>query len=87
MQPYVRLRVLDAPYWFWLMTKFRPAAILASSESDQDVIDGFFHRFLNRAEDIAGINYYVSLLQQGTSWEDIEASIIGSAEYLARAQA
>ncbi len=63
------------------------AAFLASSESDQDVIDGFFHRFLNRAGDSAGINYYVSLLQQGASWEEIEASIIGSAEYFARAQA
>ena len=62
-------------------------AFLASSESDQDVIDGFFHRFLNRAGDSAGINYYVSLLQEGASWEDIEASIIGSAEYFARAQA
>jgi uncharacterized delta-60 repeat protein len=62
-------------------------AILASPESDQDVIDGFFHRFLNRAGDSAGISYYVSLLQQGASWEDVEASIIGSAEYFARAQA
>ncbi|HEV8061120.1 MAG TPA: DUF4214 domain-containing protein [Gemmataceae bacterium] len=63
------------------------AAFLGSAESDQDVIDGFFHRFLNRAGDSAGITYYVSLLQQGASWEEIEASIIGSAEYFARAQA
>jgi uncharacterized delta-60 repeat protein len=63
------------------------AAFLGSAESDQDVIDGLFHRFLNRAGDSAGISYYVSLLQQGASWEDVEASIIGSAEYFARAQA
>ena len=63
------------------------AAFLGSAESEQDVIDGFFHRFLNRAGDSGGISYYVNLLQQGVSWEDIEASVIGSAEYLARAQA
>ncbi len=62
-------------------------AFLASTESDHDVIEGFFHRFLNRASDSAGNSYYVSLLQQGASWEEIEASIIGSAEYFARAQA
>jgi len=26
-------------------------------------------------------------MQQGASWEDVEASIIGSSEYFARAQA
>ncbi len=61
------------------------AAILASAESDEDVIDGFFHRFLNRAGDSAGISYYVSLLQQAHPGRSIEASIIGSAEYFARA--
>jgi uncharacterized delta-60 repeat protein len=63
------------------------AAILASPESDQDVIEGFYHRFLNRAGESAGISGYVSLLQQGASWEGIEAIIIGSDEYFARAQA
>ena len=63
------------------------AAILVSPESDQDVVEGFYHRFLNRAGESAGISGYVSLLQQGASWEGIEAIIIGSDEYFARAQA
>ena len=63
------------------------AAFLGSAESEQDLVDGFFHRFLNRQGDSGGISYYVSLLQQGESWDDVEANIIGSAEYFARAQA
>jgi uncharacterized delta-60 repeat protein len=62
------------------------AAILASPESDQDVVEGFYHRFLNRTGESGGISGYVNLLQQGASWEVIEAIIIGSDEYFARAQ-
>jgi uncharacterized delta-60 repeat protein len=63
------------------------AAILASPESDQDVAGGFYHRFLNRAGDTAGMNGYVNMLQKGTSWESVEALIMASDEYFARAQA
>jgi hypothetical protein len=51
------------------------------------VVEGFYHRFLNRAGESAGTSGYVSLLQQGASWEGIEALIIGFDEYFARAQA
>ncbi len=62
------------------------AAILSSPESDQDEVQAMYHRFLNRAADLAGLNEFVNLLQHGSSNEAVMATIIGADEYFGRAQ-
>ena len=39
--------------------------ILGSVEYDQDLVSGYYSRFLHRAADAAGLNADVSLLQNG----------------------
>jgi len=62
------------------------AQILASLESDRDIVEGNYNRFLHRAADPNGLAYFVNQLQGETANEVVIAEIVGSAEYFNRAQ-
>jgi len=60
--------------------------ILASLESDRDIVEGNYNRFLHRVADPNGLSYFVNQLQGGTANEVVIAEIVGSTEYFNRAQ-
>jgi hypothetical protein len=61
-------------------------AILNSAEAETDQVQGFYNEFLHRPADPAGLNGFVTALQQGEAAEQVIASIVGSDEYFAQAQ-
>jgi hypothetical protein len=58
--------------------------ILRSSESLGRIVDRLYLRYLGRASDPGGRAAFISLLQNGTSLEDVEAMFVSSPEYLTR---
>jgi hypothetical protein len=60
------------------------ATIFASTEYRQDLVGGYYLRFLHRPADSAGLANFVSALGNGAKDEDVIAALVGSGEYLAR---
>src|SRR5262249_18689076 len=59
--------------------------ILRSSEAQQDLVGNYYHMFLHRAADTAGLGGFVSAMQNGAREDQVVANIVGSAEYYALA--
>ncbi len=57
------------------------AEIFASTEFQQDLVQGLFQQFLHRAADTGGLNSFVAALQQGQTDQQIIPSIAGSTEF------
>jgi hypothetical protein len=58
---------------------------LESPERLATIIDGLYQQYLGRAPDTAGVNYWIGVWQAGGGEEQVQAGIIGSAEYYATA--
>jgi hypothetical protein len=58
-------------------------SITHSAESYQNTIEHTYQAFLQREPDQAGVNFWVSLMQQGMTDEQLAAAIISSPEYFA----
>jgi len=54
---------------------------IGSRENRRELIDGWYQNYLNRPSDAAGLDYWFDRLAQGASQEQIQASILSSAEY------
>jgi uncharacterized delta-60 repeat protein len=61
------------------------AAILASGESDQDVVNMTYARYLHRPADSGGANGWVNNLEQGLTEEQLVANFVSTDEYFAQA--
>jgi hypothetical protein len=59
------------------------AEVFAGAESQQDLVTGFYQRFLQRAPDAAGLSAYTGQLQQGANDEQVIAQLVGSPEFFA----
>jgi hypothetical protein len=57
------------------------AAIFASNEYRQDLVQSYYLRFLHRPADKGGLGTFVNALNQGARDQDVIAAIIGSPEY------
>jgi hypothetical protein len=60
------------------------ALVFSSSEYLQDLVDGFYTRFLRRTADVPGMASFVGELQNGANQENVIASLTTSAEYFGR---
>ncbi len=60
------------------------AAVFASTEFQQDLVQGWYQEFLHRTADTGGLITWVAVLQQGMSDHQVIAGFIGSLEYLSR---
>jgi hypothetical protein len=58
--------------------------IFGSNEFRQDLVSGYYQRFLRRPADAAGLAGFVSALAHGDSDEATIARMVGSMEYLSR---
>ncbi len=56
--------------------------ITHSTEGFQHFVNAAYVTYLKRSPDAAGLNYWVNRMAQGLTDEQIEASFIGSAEYI-----
>ncbi len=54
-----------------------------SAEYYSNFITGAYNQYLGRAPEASGLAYWVKLMQQGLTDEQLEAGFIGSAEYIA----
>src|SRR5262249_59496297 len=52
------------------------------TEFRTDVVQSSYQKFLHRTAEQAGVNFWVSFLQQGHTVEQMEAGIVGSMEYM-----
>jgi hypothetical protein len=63
-----------------------PASVVAGIESSpeylSDRVEGLYQFWLHRAADSTGLNNFVTFLQQGGTFEQVRAALVGSAEYL-----
>jgi hypothetical protein len=70
-----------------LNTGVSPANVVGGIESSTeyltDVVAGLYQRYLYRAPDPAGSQWWLSMLGGGATIEQVAASIVGSPEYLA----
>jgi hypothetical protein len=57
--------------------------ITHSAENFQHFATNAYQTYLRRSPDAAGLSYWVTRMQQGLTDEQLEASFIGSAEYVA----
>jgi hypothetical protein len=57
-----------------------------SLEARTDLVRSFFQHFLGRDLDAAGGQFFVTMLAQGASEEEVQANILGSQEFMQRAQ-
>jgi uncharacterized protein GlcG (DUF336 family) len=57
------------------------AAVLASDEYRQDLVQSFYGRFLGRAADAGGLAAYTAFLRQGGRDEYVISALVGSDEY------
>jgi hypothetical protein len=57
------------------------AAVLASPEFLQDLVQGLYQQFLHRTADTAGLNSWVANLEQGMSDNQVIAAFLGAEEY------
>ncbi len=60
------------------------AAILASTEAENDLINAVYVKYLHRAPDPSGMAFWLTQLQQGLRDEDFVAGVVGSPEYFSR---
>jgi hypothetical protein len=58
------------------------AGIENSTEFRTDAVQNAYQQFLRRSADPGGLAFWVNFLQQGQTIEQMEAGIVGSAEYL-----
>jgi hypothetical protein len=58
--------------------------VFVSTEFRNNLINGYFQQFLNRAADPTGLGAFLTVLQRGGREEQVIASIVGSAEYFGR---
>ena len=61
------------------------SAVLSSTEYRQQLVTGFYPRFLRRTADQNGVNFFVNLLASGARDEDVIAEMVASNEYFTRA--
>ena len=59
--------------------------VLASAEHRNDLLSGYFQTYLGRPVDSSGLASFGGLFASGATDEDVQAAILGSAEYFARA--
>jgi hypothetical protein len=50
-----------------------------------DQVESLYAKVLNRQADPAGLQYFVASMETGSSFEDVETSMLGSTEFYARA--
>jgi len=68
-----------------VMTRQQVAqAVLGSQENANLVITGLYNRLLHHPPDQAALTYFVTILQNGGTAEQVEAQILASPEYYAR---
>ncbi len=77
-------------YWTGRMAAGTPrggitSAFTFSHENHSNLVAGWYRTYLGRAGDPGGIAYWAAYLDRGGRDETIEAGLIGSDEYLARA--
>lgn len=60
-------------------------AVLASLESDQNLVQQYYQEYLNRLADSEGLVNWAAYLQQGGPAEDVIAGILGSDEFFTTA--
>jgi hypothetical protein len=60
------------------------AAVLASPEFLQDLLQGLYQEFLHRSADATGLSSFLAALQQQTPEDQVIAAFIGSQEYFDR---
>ncbi len=58
-------------------------ALAHSRENCANLVTGMYGNYLDRAPDAAGLNYWVGKMQGGLTDEHLEASFLGSPEYIA----
>jgi protocatechuate 3,4-dioxygenase beta subunit len=58
--------------------------ILFSQESEQDLVNGLYVRFLHRQADAGGLAGFVAALQHGAHVDDIITALMASGEYFAK---
>jgi hypothetical protein len=56
--------------------------IVNSPENFADFVTGEYVRFLRRSPDVAGLNFFVTGMEQGLSPEAVEAAFVSSTEYI-----
>jgi hypothetical protein len=61
-------------------------AVFESAEFRNDLVQGFYGRFLHRASDSAGQTVFTDALVRGVREQDVLAAIVGSAEYFNQSQ-
>lgn len=61
------------------------SSVLSSTEYRQQLVTGFYPRFLRRTADTLGLNGFVNFLASGARDEDIIAMMVASNEYFTRA--
>jgi hypothetical protein len=54
---------------------------IGSRENRRELIEGWYQNYLNRPSDAAGLDYWYDRLAQGASQEQIQVSLLSSAEY------
>jgi hypothetical protein len=59
-------------------------AVLASQENANLVVTGLYNRLLHHPPDQQALAYFVTVLQNGGTAEQVEAQILASPEYYAR---
>jgi hypothetical protein len=60
------------------------ATIFASTEYRQNLVGGYYLRFLHRPPDSSGLANFLAALGNGAKDEDVIAALVGSGEYLSR---
>jgi hypothetical protein len=58
--------------------------LIFSTEAEQDVVNGFYQKFLHRPADSAGLNAFVGALQSGVRDEGVILGLVASGEYFNR---
>jgi hypothetical protein len=77
-------------YWSTLLDQGTPRTVVAqqlthSPEYFGTIIRPAYHKFLGREADATGLAYWTNLMVNGLTDQQLEAGLIGSAEYYARA--
>jgi hypothetical protein len=60
------------------------AALFASTEYRQDLVEGYYQSFLHRRADAAGLTSFVEALASSTPDEAVQATILGSEEFFTK---
>jgi hypothetical protein len=77
-------------YWSQMLDQGLPRTqfvqmVEASQEYRTDVVQGLYRKVLGRSADPTGLSVWVSYLGQGNTADQLEAALLGSGEYYARA--